>query len=396
MRSRGVILSVVLVLLAEIPLLIPPPFSLTDHLVFWRAGELVVTGGSPYDMRAWAETQRAFSSPHLLPFIQLDHPVWVYPAWTAFLFAPFGLLPAAIGPWAIDVSYLVVGLLATILFVRALPQRWRQPAGLAVPIAAMFQPLVIADRDGQFGAFLLLGAVLVFLGLRDRRALPLIAGALLLATKPQLFAVLAPVVLLILVRRRAWGTVLVTTAVLGAVAVAATFRYPESLAFFARGARDRTAVFATYSTTWSFAHYFSGDGWPITAVAMAALAIVAIVGGVRRLPNDLRLAGVVSGAIAASIVITPVDMHYDQVPLILMIVLAVAVARHPMQLATVWAAAVVVPWLLEFAGLFIGGADSQALSGGVPLLIALAFYAAAARSSVPRTAPSLMAARAPA
>lgn len=384
---RAVLAAVVLVLLAELPLLIPPPFPLTDHLVFWKAGQLVVTGGSPYDMSAWAETQRAFSSPHLLPFIQLDHPVWVYPAWTALLFAPFGLLPPTVGPWAIDISYLVVGLLATVLFARALPEPWRRSALVALPIAAMFQPLVIANRDGQFGAFLLLGTVLVFFGLRDRSALPLIAGSLLLFTKPQLFVLVAAVVVAILARRRAWGTIAATTLVLAAVAILSTLRYPESLAVFARGAGDRAAVFATYSTTWSFAHYFFGDLWPIVGGVLAATATAAIAAGVWWLPRDLRLAGAVGGAAAASILVVPVDLHYDQVPLILVVVLAVAVARHPLQLAGVWIAAVVIPWLLELAGLFGGGPDSQALSGAAPVLIALAFSAAARSSARPVAEP---------
>ena len=204
MRRRLPFIALALVLLAELPILIPPPFGLTDHLLFWFAGHLAATGGSPYDAAAWAEAQRTYESGHLLRFIAQGDPVWVYPAWSVLVFIPFGLLPYPLGPLVLHVAYIATGILAVILFVRLLPERWQPRAELAIPLAAVFQPLVIASRYGQFGSFLLLGVVLVFYGLRDRRTTPFAAGALLLFTKPQLFLVLVPVTLALLVRARAW------------------------------------------------------------------------------------------------------------------------------------------------------------------------------------------------
>lgn len=382
MRSRQIAVVVALVLLIELPLLIPP-FSWTDHLVFWKAGQLVVSGGSPFDVVAWAETQRTYGSAHLEPFIALDHPVWVYPAWTAFLFAPFGLLPYPAGLWALHLAYLAVGLWATVLFARALPPRCQRPAERAVLVAAVFQPLIIADRYGQFGAFLLLGTVLVLIGLRDQRVLPLAAGAVLLFAKLQLFIVLGPVVLVILIRRRAWRTVTIVAATLVAIAIATTLRYPESLAFFARGAGDRVAVFTTYSSTWALAHYVSGDAWPLTASLLIALATLASVIGVRRLPNDLRLAGTVAAAAALSLATTPVDFYYDQVPLLLVVVIALAVSRRGYQVALTVIVALVIPWLAFLIELGLGDPEAGALSAIVPLLIApLLLVAAGRRASV--------------
>lgn len=382
MRSRPIAVVVALVLLIELPLLVPP-FSLTDHLVFWKAGQLVVSGGSPFDMVAWAETQRTYGSDQLAPFIALDHPVWVYPAWTAFLFAPFGLLPYPVGPWALHLAYVAVGLWATVLFARALPPRWQRPAERGVLVAAAFQPLIIADRYGQFGAFLLLGTVLVLIGLRDRRVLPLAAGAVLLFAKLQLFIVLGPVVLIILMRRRAWRTVAIVATTLGAVAVATTLRYPESLAFFARGASDRVAAFTTYSSTWALAHYVSGDAWPLTASLLIALATLACVIGVRRLPDDLRLAGTVAAATTLSLATTPVDFYYDQVPLLLAVVIALAAAGRGSKVGVIVIVALVIPWLVFFIGLGIGTPEARALSAIVPLLIApLLLVAAGSRASV--------------
>ena len=44
-RRRAPLVGLGLVLLAELPALVPPPFPLTDHLVFWEAGRIVASGG---------------------------------------------------------------------------------------------------------------------------------------------------------------------------------------------------------------------------------------------------------------------------------------------------------------------------------------------------------------
>lgn len=386
-HRRFHLVALFLVLLVELPILIPPPFGLTDHLVFWEAGRLVTSGASPYDMANWAEAQRVYDSGHLKLFVDAPAPVWVYPAWTAYLFVPFGWLPYPAGPWALYLAYLGVGLFATVLFVRSLPPRWQPGAELSVALAAMFQPLVIANRYGQFGAFLLLGLVLVFRGLRDRNAVAFTAGSLLLFTKPQLFIVVVPVVLVWLLRERACRMIGATVATLAFVAIVTTLRYPESLALFFRGAGDRAAVFTTYSSTWAFAHFIVGDAWPILGTALVVAATLAALFGVRRLPHDLRPAGMIAAAALLSLAITPVDFHYDQVTLVPVVVLAVAVGRRPAQIALVWAVAAVVPWFVFFIELGLGGPDSQSLSGIVPLLVAPLLWVAT-RSGSPATIAS--------
>jgi len=375
-RRRLPLIALILVLLAELPLLIPPPFGLTDHLLFWVAGHLVVTGGSPYDLSAWISAQHQYDSAHLKLFIDLGVPVWVYPAWTVFLFAPFGLLPYPAGPWALYLAYLAVGLFSAVLFIRTLPARWQNDAALALPLAAFFQPLVIADRYGQFGSFLFLATVLVSIGLQRRRTAPLLAGAVLLFAKPQLSLILAPVVLVMLVRRKAWRTIATIAVTLAAVAVVTTARYPDSIAAFNSGATARGAAFAQYSTTWAFAHYLVGDAWPILGAAFVVAAAAVTVDAIRMLAPDVRTAGIVAGAALLSIVVAPVDFHYDQAPLLLAVILAVTVGRRPYQIAMTWAVAVVVPWFVFFIELGLGGPNSQSLSGVVPLLIAPVFWLA--------------------
>jgi hypothetical protein len=389
MRRSVPLIALVLVLLVELPILIPPPFGLTDHLVFWKAGQFVLTGASPYDMANWAEAQRTYDSGHLKFFIDLSAPVWVYPAWTAYLFAPFGLLPFPVGPLALYLSYLAVGFSASVLFVRSLPRAWQPNRELALVLTALFQPLVIANRYGQFSAFLLLGLVLVFRGVRDRSVLPLTAGAVLLFMKPQLFLVVVPVVLVLLVRTRAWRCIGTTTAVLGAVALATTIRYPESLGLFGRGATERAAAFAAYSSTWAFAHYMAGDWWPAAGVAIVVVTAASSVAALRRGPPELRMAGLIAIASILSLAITPVDFHYDQVPLLLPLLLATAVGRRPYQIALTWGLGIVLPWCLFLLDLGLtGGAQ---LSGIVPLVIAVALAVSTAGSPAIKPSSPLIA-----
>ena len=105
------------------------------------------------------------------------------------------------------------------------------------------------------------------------------------------------------------------------------------------------------------------------------------------MPADLREAGLIAAAAILSLAITPVDFHYDQPPLVLALILAVAVGRRPYQIALTWALAAVVPWFVFFIALGLGGPDSQSLSGVVPLLVALLFAVATIGGS-PATIPS--------
>ncbi|MHB8631745.1 MAG: glycosyltransferase 87 family protein, partial [Candidatus Limnocylindria bacterium] len=277
------------------------------------------------------------------------------------------------------------------------PPRWQASAQPAIVLVAAFQPLLIANRYGQFGSFLLLGLVLVHRGLRDRSIVPLVVGALLLFTKPQLFLVVTIVVLGLLVRRRERRAIVTVGAALLLVGTATTLRYPESLSFFRGGVSERVGVyFGIYSSTWAFARFFAGAWWPFVGALLVAGAFLACVAAVRAMPGDLRDAGLIAAAAILSLAITPVDFHYDQVPLVLAIILAVAVGRRPYQVALTWVIAGVVPWFVYFIELGLGGPDSQALSGVVPLLVAPLLLLAAAGSSPPMIPSSPASARTPA
>jgi hypothetical protein len=383
MRRGTSIAVLVILVLIELPILLPPSLGVTDHLIFWNAGHIIVTGGSPYDAAAWADAQRRYDSAHLALFVDLSAPVWVYPAWTAFLFIPFGLLGYPAGPWILAAALVIVALAAAWIFARSLPAEWGlRPEAALVPVA-IFQPLVIADRYGQFGSFLLLGLVLVFLGLKDRRTLAFVAGALILFTKPQLFLVTAPMVLVLLVRERAWRTMGVTGGALALVAIATTLAYPESLAIFTQGAGERAAAFGMYSSTWALARLLTPAAWPLVGAALACAAIAGCVAAVRAVPSDLKLATLMAASVIVSLVVTPVDFYYDHAPLVLALVMMAAIARRGGQIAAITVVAVLIPWLAFFTALAIGDPESQALTGIVPVLFGpLLWYTTAGSRSV--------------
>ena len=80
-------------------------------------------------MAAWAETQRTYASGHLQLFVESNSPVWVYTAWTAFLFAPFGPLPYPAGPRALHLPTPAVGLAGGGLRSRSVGPAVETPAG---------------------------------------------------------------------------------------------------------------------------------------------------------------------------------------------------------------------------------------------------------------------------
>jgi hypothetical protein len=382
MRSRAVaFVPVIVVLLAESPLLVPPPFKLTDHIVLWYVGNLIATGQSPYAAAAWTEAATRYGSPHIQEILAYGASVWPYPPWTGYLFVPFGLLPVEIGPWFLHAAYLGVGLAAAIAL--AMSFRWRAAPALATALVifAIFQPFVIAARWGQFASFLLAGLVLVFAGLRSRRPLPIILGALLLATKPQLTLLLGLVVLGVLLTQRATRTIVATGAVLSAVAAVTWLRYPEWLEVATSGSAVRLDLIAIFGGTWSLALDVSRDLWLPIGVALVTVVLAAGVLAVRWAPPSHRLVTALSAALVVALAVVPLVHSYDHLLLAPALLTATfawdrsAGASRSIHAIALLSVAVVLPWILYLIGIF---RPTQAASGLVPVLFALLLLSSAA------------------
>jgi hypothetical protein len=222
-----------------------------------------------------------------------------------WLFAPFGFLDPDHGIALQAAFLLVVGIAGVVLLAHAVPL---SPAAAMVVrfVAVAAAPFVWASFLGQFDGLLLLGALLVMLGLRDRRAIPLAAGALVLSLKPNLFIALVPLTVALLVARRSWRSFAVTSVTLSAVTAAAIVLDPAWLGSLARAT---TKV-------------------PLTIALVLLLSAAAAWSSIRGAPPRLWDATVVASGIALSLVVTPYAHLYDYLLLVPAIAVAIAAVEH--------------------------------------------------------------------
>jgi hypothetical protein len=157
-----------------------------DFSGIWAGPRAIVTGHDPYDPSTWRPLSVALGT-------QLfNTPVYIYPPWVGVPLIPLGLLPLPVA----SAVWLVAGLAGAVLALRLalrelLPDR---PGDHAVAAFALLMSWVglLSLILGQWGYLLvaaLFGAVLAL-----RRGHPTLAGlaALAFLAKPQLFLLTAP------------------------------------------------------------------------------------------------------------------------------------------------------------------------------------------------------------
>ncbi len=374
-------------------LLWPPPFELTDHLVLWYAGHLVASGGSPYDAAAWLDAAARTGSPHLAELVAGGGAarLWPYPPWTALLFVPFGLLPVEAGTWTLHLAYVASGLAAAWLL--AVRIRWRRESSALASLAlfAAFEPFVVAARWGQFSGFLLLGAALVYAGLERRRDAPLVAGALLLATKPHVTVFLAAAAAAWLLKHRRTRSLTLTLGSLLALGALASWREPGWLDVAMPAAADRVAALGRFGSPAALLIPGAGVLWPWLAVATATGVVACCAIAWRLTPSDLRVLALVAIGAVTSLALTPYALVYDQLLLAPAAFFAMAALDRSAG-APRWAHGVAVllvtsvaPWLAYFV---VIRSDTQAAAGLLPLLFAaLLVPSAALLRASPKVAP---------
>lgn len=300
-----------------------------DYFQFWYAGHLVATGRSPYDPAAWGVASQVYGDKAGIVALSCALPdspacLWAYPPWVGWLFAPFGSLDPDHGIALQAAFLLVVGIAGVVLLAHAVPL---SPAAAMVVrfVAVAAAPFVWASFLGQFDGLLLLGALLVMLGLRDRRAIPLAAGALVLSLKPNLFIALVPLTVVLLVARRSWRSLAVTSVALSVVTAAAIVLDPVWLGSLARAT---TKVALTAATTWSLGQSATPGVAPLTIALVLLLSTAAAWSSIRGAPPRLWDATVVASGIALSLVVTPYAHLYDYLLLAPAIAVAIAAVEH--------------------------------------------------------------------
>lgn len=365
---RGVAAYGPLIAAIVVAMLIASPDA-NDFFQFWWAGHLVATGRSPYDPASWnaALTFAPAAASVVRNCVSSTAAacLWVYPPWTAWVLAPISSLGLQTG---IAIYRLVVAAsLAAggIMWARMASAR---PASVGTLLFA-FGASAASVRDlvtGHFEGALLVGLALVAIGLRDRKILPAVAGASLVALKPHVGLALIPIVAIWLVSVRAYRILAALLVALAALAIAGFMIDP--LAWPALAGLSGAKLELGSATTWGAAASIAGVAWPALAALLVGAAIASAAATWRSAPARPEV--LVAMATALSLVVALYAQSYDLVLLFPAFALAFGRAR-PAIAAVAAAAAIVLTWAayaLELAG------APDAIAGLLPtfVLVALA------------------------
>jgi len=343
-----------------------------DFFQFWWVGHLVVSGRSPYEPASFRDalvygTQAGSVYTSCAVSVQDPLCLWVYPPWTPWLYAPIGLLDRPAG----TIAVLVLAVVSLAVGI-ALITRWAAaPLAGSALIALGLSVSAPAVRDvvlGHFEGLLLIGLVSLAAGLAAHRA-GLVAGVVLLALKPHLVVVLAPISAAWLVARRMYRALAMAAATLGILVLSAVVLEPRGLG--AMLGRSGVKVGFSGSTTWDLAGRIGGVAWPLIALLLLGIAVVGALAAWRSADAAERPRVLVAIGVALGLAVVPYAQSYDDVLLFPVFALTLRGARVG-TIAAACAVMVAVTWgayLLELDG------DPRAYAGAFPV-VALALLGA--------------------
>jgi hypothetical protein len=168
--------------------------SQRDFISYWAAGQQLAHGGNPYDFEAVQRLERAAGREDKQLLLIMRNPPVALP-----LVFPLGFVSPKIGL----IFWLLTLLACLSVSIRVLWLLNGRPKNRYHLFGYVFAPVLTCMMAGQFGIFLLLGVVL-FLYYHQSR--PFLAGAALMlcALKPHLILPCAAVLLLWVVRQKAY------------------------------------------------------------------------------------------------------------------------------------------------------------------------------------------------
>jgi Glycosyltransferase family 87 len=370
-----------LITLVMAPVGWPGRADVGDDYVFWAAGRIIVAGGSPYDGAAWQTASVGTpGATNVLSGMSVESlgTLWLYPPWTAAMFAPFGLLPKEVGVPLIHLALLLCSISAVALLVRSLELRSPWTVALALAIGASFMPLVLASHVGHFSALLVIGTLLVARGLGGR-TLSLIAGAIVLSTKPHLFVVFAVLLAEELIRTHRWRQMVPPVGAVGALAVISFVRYPLPIDQFLRASAIKSNF--DLATTVQLAQHLGATD-SLALVVMGLVVVVTSFGlGFASSVRGGRRFGewpLVSRALVISLIASPYVQVWDHavvLPALVLSVAATAGARPAGRIGILVAVVAIAigAWVAFFAGFVL---DTQTPSALVPITAAAVLFVA--------------------
>jgi hypothetical protein len=291
----------------------------SDFFSFWLAGHMVWTVENPYSSAEWIDGHHQFSA------TWISDPKFLYPLPLAIFLAPLGLLSLyhAYIVWIVLLQFMIVITVVLLLMAKPNPQSKHYIFPILAGIA-LFRPTIITLFNGQLsGGLLLVSALVIYLWEKDKwwqgsALLPL------LALKPNVgIPMIALLSFWLLIRKQARMLGWITISTLALITIG-LLRDPNWVIEYLNIGNSKLAQTFGYSpTVWGLAAYISGFKQN-TTIIFGSLMAIGMLGGclilLAQKRRVLRPAMAFSIVITTSLVITPYTWTYDQLLLIIPII----------------------------------------------------------------------------
>jgi len=353
----------------------PAVYVNRDFMSLWTGGRALLMDLDPYDPEVWRPLRAQFGS------TWLQDTRAPFPLWTFLFTLPFALLDVGWGA-AAWIAFSILVLAGTLLLfpldadgkADAAGEEERRSSVLGLLLLVLgvftFRATLVTFLNGQITVVLLLVlALFVILMERDR---PFAAGFVLAFTalKPNPFILFVPAVGLWLIHRRRWRTIAGGTAG-GLFLLAASWLVQPGWLFEWFKVRSKAEWVFITPTVWGLSWEMAPVWWPLLGLGLAVI-VTAALGWLIFTNERLEAAGVVSLAIATSLLITPYIWVYEHLLLLIPLFLIFTRLRQRALATGIWLLMVfVLPWAMFWIAMERGAGT---LTFVIPLLTGLLFY----------------------
>ena len=318
----------VVIMLISVWVVYTQDYADTDFFSFWLAGYSVLAGEDPYLAEWWLLAHDTFGAEWI------SDATFLYPMPLAIIFIPMGLLSLAQAfiLWVFLSQWMI--LLASLLLLRR--ANWQAHKKYVLPILAgilLFRPVILTVFNGQLGAFFLLVLVIMMMLWENQQWL--LGGLLLplLLLKPSFGLIIGVMLGLWLIVREKW------TALAGALVsslglcLLGWLDNPTWInEFVAIGSGKVWQTFGYSPTLWGISGQLCAHNRKCTLMLgglLGGFCLIVFFYFVFQSPGNLSPALVLSLVIPIALLITPYVWAYDQILLIIpvLIVILAMIAR---------------------------------------------------------------------
>jgi hypothetical protein len=316
----AILLAILVFVLIALAIVKPADCANSDFFTFWLSGRFVVSGRTLYAPALWVSAHHDYGASWI------PNQAFVYPLPLALLFAPLGLLSTYIGflIWVVLTEIMVCASIL-LLLGRNTTEIIKRFFPLLIIGVALFRPTWISLLTGQLsGLLLLILAGCVYLWEKGKwwqgnLLLPL------LALKPNLgVPVILILALYLALKRKAASLWSAGAAGLALVGVG-LLQDPRWLVEYWRiGSTKVAQAFGYSSTLWGLSGYLCGQKASCTFASGGAVSLVLLAGVLYLMVRERAVLGpslAVGLAVSLTLLLTPYSWPYDQLLLIIPIVI---------------------------------------------------------------------------